>query len=300
MTAASTARSRTVLDLVNWATECLRTADVQEPRLNAEVLLGKALGLTRTALYGQPGRPVSLPESDRYRRLVKRRARREPLQYLVGTCEFYGREFEVTPAVMVPRQESELVVEKCLEKLREGECWAADIGTGSGAIAVSLAAERPALRVIATDRSVKALRVAARNASRHRVKDRVLLGAGDLAEPVVRMLPAGRRAVDMVVSNPPYVPTACIERLQPEVRDFEPRSALDGGPDGLAVLRRLIPQAAPMLASGGWLVLELGEGQADAVRTVASSTSAFAQDSVETVADAAGCERVFAIRKPNG
>jgi len=300
MTATDAKQRRTTQALLNWAADCLRKADIEDPRLNAEVLLCKALSVDRTALYLRPERPVSPAEDRRCRDFVNRRAAREPLQYLVGSCEFYGREFEVTPAVLVPRQETELVVEKCLGKVGEGESWAADLGTGSGIIAVSLTAARPALSVIATDSSPAALEVAARNAHRHGVADRVLLAAGDLAEPVPRLLPVGRRAVDLVASNPPYVPTAWIERLQPEVRDHEPRAALDGGPDGLAVVRRLVPQAARLLGPGGWLVLELGEGQADAVRAIAREAGAFAQDTVETVTDPAGCERVFAIRRQNG
>ncbi|MHC4788384.1 MAG: N5-glutamine methyltransferase family protein, partial [Planctomycetota bacterium] len=198
----------------------------------------------------------------------------------------------------VPRQETELVVEKCLEKMPAAECWAADLGTGSGVIAVTLAAERPGAGIVATDASAEALEVAERNAARHGVQDRVLLARGDLAEPVPQRLPGDRRQVELLVSNPPYVPTERIEQLQPEVRDHEPRAALDGGPDGLAVIRQLLAQAPAVLAPGGWLVLEVGESQADALRQMVAESGAFAEETIETAIDAGGCERVFGVRRP--
>ncbi len=287
----------TVLELLNWTADYFRRQGLENPRLNAEVLLGKVLGLERIMLYARFDQPVGEREREEFRALVRRRAAREPLQYLLGACEFYGRRFELTPAVLVPRQETELVVEKCLEKVPDAALWAADIGTGSGAIAVTLAAERPALHVIATDLSEEALAVAGRNAAAHGVGDRVLTARGDLAEPVRSLLPSGRTGLELLASNPPYIPTGDIAGLQPEVRDHEPRAALDGGPDGLDVLRRLVPAAADLLAPDGWLVLELGEGQADAVRQLAERTGAFDTDTTETTTDAHGCERVFCVRR---
>jgi len=286
----------TVLSLLNWTTAYFRQAGIEDPRLNAEVLLGKALGCERIMLYARFDQAV--PEGPRaeFRELVRQRAARRPLQYLTGRCEFYGRQFEVTCAVMVPRPETELVVAKCLAKLTGQDQWAADAGTGSGAIAVTLAAERPTLTVVATDVSEEALEVAGRNAQRHGVADRVLRVHGDLLEPVPSLLPEGRTRVDLVASNPPYVPTAQIELLQPEVRDHEPRSALDGGPDGLDVIRRLVPQAAAVLAPGGWFVLEVGEGQADAVAALLVNSGAFGPDELERTADHGGCDRVICAR----
>ncbi len=289
----------TVLELLNWTADYFKGKGIENPRLNAEVLLSKVLGLERIMLYARFEQPVAAAEREAFRQMVRRRAARQPLQYLVGRCEFHGREFEVTPAVMVPRQETELVVAKCLEKMPNGrgEPWAADIGTGSGAIAVTLAAERPPLRLVATDSSEQALAVAARNAARHGVQDRIRFAKGDLAGPVPGHLPAGREGVDFMVCNPPYVPTAQIDRLQPEVRDYEPRAALDGGSDGLDVVRRLLPQAAHLLMPEAWLVLELGEGQAEVVRQMLGQDAAFATESVETAKDASGCERVLCVRK---
>lgn len=299
---ASTAvkQSWTVLELLNWTTEHFRKAGIENPRLNGEVLLGHALGLERIMLYARFDQQPSEAQKDRFRELVRRRAAREPLQYLVGHCEFYGRQFEVTPAVMVPRQETEPVVDKCLEKIGEGELWAADVCAGSGVIAVTLALERPSLRVVATDSSAEAVEVAARNARKHGVGDRVFLALGELTEPVPGRLPVERKGVVLVASNPPYVPTAIIEELEPEVRDYEPRAALDGGPDGLDIVRRLVPEAARVLAPGGWLVMEIGEGQADAVRELVRGMGTFAVESIETATDSGGCERVFCARRlPN-
>ncbi len=292
-------RAWTVLDLLNWTTDYFRTKGIRNARLNAEVLLGKTLGLERIMLYARFEQVAPPDQREEFRELVRRRGAREPLQYLVGACEFYGRLFEVGPAVMVPRQETELVVAKCLEKIPDGagESWVADVGTGSGVIAVSLAAERPGLQLIATDASEAALAVAARNAKAHEVQGRVRFALGDLTAPVRQHLPAGRDCVDLVASNPPYVPTERIGQLEPEVRDYEPREALDGGPDGLNVIRRLIPGAADLLAPRGWLVIEVGEGQADPVRELIWRQDALAAETIETVLDGGGCERVACVQK---
>jgi len=290
-------REWTTLELLNWTTDYFRRHGIDNARLNAEVLLGKVLGLERIMLYARFDQKVGPREREEFRELVRRRAEREPLQYLLGKWEFYGRRFELTPDVLIPRQETELVVEKCLEKIGEVELWAADVGTGSGAIAVTLAAERPKLNVIATDVSAEALAVAERNAQALGVAKRVHLGRGALTAPIVGMLPSGRDGVDLLVSNPPYVPTGRLASLEPEVRDYEPRRALDGGPDGLDVLRRLVPEAAGVIVPGGWMVLELGEEQAGPVREIAAQTGAFDMDSVETVTDGHGCQRVFCVRR---
>jgi release factor glutamine methyltransferase len=230
--------------------------------------------------------------------LVRRRSAREPLQYILGRWEFHGRQFVITPAVMVPRPETELLVDVCLDAMEPGRrAWAADIGTGSGIIAVSLAAARPELRVIATDSSEKALETAALNAARHRVSGRVVMAKGHLAQPVRAYPPPGREGVELVVSNPPYVPTGDLESLQPEVRKYEPPVALNGGPDGLDVIRRLIPQATEVLLPGGLLALEIGQGQARAVEKLIQQADAYQPETVATVRDHAGIERVISARK---
>jgi release factor glutamine methyltransferase len=297
MSAAGVKTSWTILDLLNWTADYFRRAGIHNARLNAEVLLGHVLGMERIMLYARFEQPVDEARREQFRELVRRRANREPLQYLTGRCDFYGRDFEVSPAVMVPRQETELLVDACLQRLpAEGE-RAADICTGSGVVAVTLAAERPALLCCATDSSADALEVAGRNAERHGVADRVTFAQGDLAEPIRGWLPPEGPGLDLMASNPPYVCTERIESLMPEVRDHEPRAALDGGPDGLDVVRRLVPQAAELVAPGGWFALELGEGQADAVAGLLAATGAFDMQTLETATDAGGCERVLSVRR---
>lgn len=286
----------TVLELLNWTAEHFRRAGVKNPRLNAEVLLGKVLGLERIMLYARFEEQVGQARREQFRELVRRRAAREPLQYLTGSCEFYGRQFAVGPAVMVPRQETELVVEKCLEKMPGDEAWVADVCTGSGVIAVTLAAERPLARLIATDSSAEALEVAAQNARKHHVEDRVIVALGELLEPVAEHVPSERKGVEVLVSNPPYVPRARIEGLEPEVRDYEPRAAIDGGPDGLMVIRQLVAHSGPLLARRGWLVLEIGEGQAEAVKKLITEAGTFASGTIDTATDAGGSERVVCVQ----
>jgi release factor glutamine methyltransferase len=299
MNAGTDKKTWTVLELLNWTADYLRRSGVDNPRLSAEVLLGNILGLERIMLYARFDESVGADQRGRFRELVKRRAAREPLQYLTGGWEFYGRRFELNPAVLIPRPETELLVERCLELLPDsaGSRWAADIGTGSGIIAVTLAVERRGLHVVATDVSAEALEVASRNAEGNRAASRIRFVQGDLAGPVRPALPKGVIGLDLLASNPPYVPTAQIPGLQPEVRDHEPRWALDGGLDGLDVIRRLVPQAAELLAPGGWMVLELGSGQADAVDQMVAATNSFDVATATTMTDAAGCQRVLSVRK---
>jgi release factor glutamine methyltransferase len=291
----------TVLDLLEWTTAYFRRAGIDDPRLNAEVLLCNVLGTERIMLYARFDRPVQAEKRRAFRELVKRRAAREPLQYLVGKCEFYGRNFALTPDVLIPRQETETVIEACLDLLPGDGAgsWAIDVGTGSGAIGVTLAAERAALHVIATDLSPQALGIAAHNAARHGVQDRVILARGDLLAPAAAHLPEGRSGVELIVANPPYVPSADIAVLAPEVRDHEPTAALDGGPDGLDVIRRLLPQAASFLLPAGHFVMEMGAGQADAVVAAASGTSLFDMTSVQLRHNGGNVERVFCVRRAN-
>jgi len=286
----------TPLDLLNWTTAYFERAEIENPRLNAELLLSKVCGLERVMLYANFDQEVPAERRAEFRQLVKQRAERFPLQYLLGRAQFYGRAFEVSPAVLVPRQETELVVDKCLQKLPgDGSgLAAADVGAGSGILAVTLACERPGLCVLATDVSEEALAVASRNAELHGAQERVTFLAGDLCEP---LRSGGAGKLDLLVSNPPYIPTAVIETLQPEVRDHEPRCALDGGPDGISVVRELVPQAADCLKPGGWMVLEVGEGQAKDARGLMGGCIMLDADSVETLTDAGGCERVIAARR---
>ncbi len=270
----------TTLKVLTWTREYLTAKGVENARLEAEWLLCAATGLDRVGLYLNYDRPLSDAELAAYRAMVGRRARREPLQHILGTQEFCGLEFEVTPDVLIPRHDTETLVSEALTRLPEART-VLDIGTGSGCIAVTLASRLPGATVAAIDISEAALAVARRNGLKHGVNVEFL--AGSLLEPV-----AGRRFA-LIVSNPPYIPSADIAGLEPEVRDYEPLGALDGGKDGLDAYRSLIPAALACLDRGGWLMVEVGIGQAAAVVAL-FTTSGFAE--IFTARDPGGIERV--------
>lgn len=270
--------------LLRWAVEKLREAGVETPLLDAEVILSHACGCSRTYLIAHPDFQPSLEVTEHFSRWVERRSRREPLAYIVGEREFYGISFEVTPAVLVPRPETEVLVETALRILRDiPNAVILDIGVGSGAIAVSIAKSAPEVTVYGTELSAAALEVARRNAERTRVQDRVRLFQGDLFEPV-----AGMR-FDLIASNPPYIPSSEIERLEPEVSKYEPRQALDGGPDGLDYYRRISVAAREYLKPAGILAVEIGMGQSGAVEGLFEENG-FAN--VRAISDYSGIERV--------
>jgi release factor glutamine methyltransferase len=234
-------------------------ATSNHPRRDAELLLEHVLGCDQTALLTHPERILSVEEAEHFERLVERRLGSEPMQYLTGEQEFFGLRFEVSPAVLIPRPETEHLVEAVLERFaREQEVRILDVGTGSGAIAVALAHALPYSRVTAVDLFPAALELARRNAERHGVVDRLILLTSDLLAAV------GCADFDAVVANPPYV--AAGEVLEQQVANYEPHSALYAGPTGLEIYERLIPQADRVLKPGGWLMLEIGYGQSDAVR----------------------------------
>jgi release factor glutamine methyltransferase len=290
----------TVLDLLNWTAAHFRRAEIENPRLNAELLLGHVLKTERIMLYARFDEAVAETARDEFRALVRRRAAREPLQHMLGAWEFYGRTFEVGPAALVPRSETETLVERCLTLLPEDgvEHWVADIGTGSGVVAATLAAERPALRVVATDISDEALALAARNAAALGVADRMQFAQGDLAEPVRLLLPDGCPGLSLLASNPPYVCTDEIAGLEPEVSSYDPHAALDGGADGLDLVRRLVPQAAALLVGGGWLVLELDPRQMDEAGRI-TAAAGFDAETIQVSEDGAGRPRVLSVRMEN-
>jgi release factor glutamine methyltransferase len=274
------------------ATRALESAGVERARQDAEWLLASVLGLPRLRLYLEPGRELSPGEALRYGSLVARRAERVPLQHLLGFEEFHGVRVAVGPAVLIPRPETEGLVSWAAEILRDAPgAVVADIGTGSGAIACALARRMPMLRVLAVERSLSALAVAARNVRTLGLSGRVKLVAGDLLGPI------GPGCLDLVVTNPPYLPTAVVASLPPEVVRFEPHLALDGGPDGMAVLRRIITAAPAALRSGGSLLMEIGEEQAGAL---ASLMAAEGFTAIEARHDLGGRERYIAGRWANG
>ena len=226
---------KTIGALIEEATVCLKTAGVESARWDAERLLAHQLEESRLALYAYPERRINSETEAVFARTVRRRSAREPLQYLVGYQEFWGILFKVGRDVLIPRPESELLVEAVLELKKDGrlpeKLNIVDIGTGSGCLAVSLAKEFPKSRVYATDLSEKALLAAKENADKNGVGDRIRFLPGDLFAPLRLHGLAGR--FDLIVSNPPYIPKVAMANLQPEVRDYEPPLALDGGPDGL-------------------------------------------------------------------
>ena len=248
----------TLVERVSEAARRLAEAgiDARDSAFDAEVLARHALDWDRATYLGRRREPAPAGFEGRFEGLVARRRRREPVARIIGRREFWGLDFEVTPAVLVPRPESELLVETALARLADRNApWAvADVGTGSGCLAIALARELPHARVTATDISPDALAVARRNAERHGVAERVAIRRADLLDG----LPG---PFDLIVSNPPYIPDAVIGTLAPEVRLHEPPGALRGGPDGLDTVRRLAAAAAERLRPGGWLIVEVGAGQ---------------------------------------
>jgi len=251
----------TVGRILEWTAQHLKKAGSDTPRLDAELLLAKARGCPRIQLYVQFNEVVPDPQRAQMRDLVKRRAQSEPVAHLVGRREFFSLEFAVSPDVLIPRPDTEtLVLELVTQARRLPAPRILDIGTGSGCIAIAAAVQVPAATVVACDLSPAALGLARQNAERHGVTSRVEFREGALLSPV-----ASGEQFDFLASNPPYIPTPQLETLDREVRDYEPRLALDGGPDGLRYLVPLIEQAGSVLAPGGRLLLEFTPEQAPAL-----------------------------------
>lgn len=265
-----------------------RLAPLATGRRDAELLLLRAMGRERAWLLTHPEAEVSAEEAERFDGWVARRARHEPVQYILGEAEFYGLTFKVTPAVLIPRPETEHLVEETLRRVgRDARARICDVGTGSGAIAVALAKYLPQALVTAVDLSDAALAVARENAERHGVAERVRFVDSDLLGAV-----ADER-FDVVVANPPYVAEG--EELETQVRAWEPHAALFAGKTGLDVYEKLIPQAWAGLVPGGWLLLEIGHGQREALAGLLG-----AWDDVEFVADLQGIPRVAIARRGSG
>ncbi len=258
----------------------------------AAMLLQHATHQSPVDFYSNLQREIGVTEASDLERMLARRLNHEPLQYILGSCGFYGRDFHVDSRVLIPRPESELLIEVVREVLRDlprqdGNVWLADVGTGSASLAITLACEFPLIRCLAVDKSGEALRVARTNVSRHSCSDTVHLLQGDLVTAV------GCR-VSAIVANLPYVRTEDIECLIPEVSRFEPREALDGGVDGLSSILRLCEQAPRVLLPGGRLLLEVGDDQAIPLMDLLSGTARW--DSVTTLADLRGVNRVLTAR----
>jgi release factor glutamine methyltransferase len=280
----------TVMELVGWTANYLKEKGFHNPRLNAELLLAGTLGLKRLDLYLQHDRPLQADELAAFKARLQRRAKREPLQYIDGTAAFRHLTLRVDPRVLIPRPETELLVQAVLDHVagREG-LSALDIGTGSGAIALALAKEGPFARVVAVDVSAEALEVAMANAREAAPAAPVDFRRGSLFDAV-----AGER-FGVVVSNPPYVGEEERDGLDAEVRDWEPKGALFAGTGGLDVIRPLVAQAPAYLTPGGLLALEIGATQGAAVCDLIHATGAFAEPRV--IGDLAGRDRIVVAER---
>jgi len=288
MTEARLAELTAVASVLHQARTILAAAGCDTPDLDAEVLLGHVLQCSRAWLYAHPTHPLDPEQLTTYQALIRRRAAREPVAYLTGHKEFFGLDFLVTPDVLIPRPETESLVELVLERVaqRGHPMLAADVGTGSGAIAVSLAVHLPHIKIIACDISAPSLAVARHNAIRHQVEPRMFCVQADL-------LPTCAATFDLIVANPPYLRQAELDAAPPEVAHWEPRQALDGGDDGLAVIRRLLAMAAPRLHPSGMLAVEIGAGQGSQVLELARRW--FPHARIEVRRDYAGLERILAV-----
>lgn len=285
----------TVASILAKAAGYLREKGVESPRLDAEILLTHVLDVDRVQLYTRHNRPLIGEELESYRSLLGRRAQEEPTAYLVGRKEFYSLEFFVGPGVLIPRPETEFLVATAIEKVKgkNGPSKAADIGTGSGCVAVALAVYAPDCEVFATERSTIAAGFARRNAASHNVHERVTIAEGEFFEPLRRMGFEGK--LDVVVSNPPYIAEGEFENLPATVRDYEPREALVAGPTGTECHEAIALDAPEFLVPGGILAMEVGAGQCARVRRALGKTGAYGEP--ETVRDYGGVERVIVAKR---
>ncbi|MBI4744232.1 MAG: peptide chain release factor N(5)-glutamine methyltransferase [Actinobacteria bacterium] len=283
-------RSFCIKDILKMTDEYLNKKGISNSRLEAEVLLGNVTGMSRVELYVNFDRPVADEEKSAYRKAISKRVNGEPLQHIVGLQPFRHINLKVKPEVFIPRPETELVVERILEISRQlsGRLKIIDIGTGSGAIALSLAYEILDSYIYAVDISETALDLARENALNLGLLGKVFFIKSDLFENIDKEVVS---QVDIIVANPPYIPTNLIENLQIEVKDFEPKEALDGGKDGLGFYRRIIRDSSEYLKSGGFLVFEIGDGQSERIIKLLKDNNCF--EKIQLSKDYAGKERII-------
>ncbi|HEV3215848.1 MAG TPA: peptide chain release factor N(5)-glutamine methyltransferase [Vicinamibacterales bacterium] len=283
----------TISDLVNGARQRLIQAGISAnlATLDAEVLARRVLGWDTARFLSDRHEDATTSFLLNYEHYVARRMRREPISYIIGTREFWNLDFEVTPDVLIPRPETELIIEEALDILKgqhDSRSLLMDVGTGSGVLAIVLARELPAARVVATDVSAGALSVARRNAERHGVADRITFVETSFLDGL-------EETADVIVSNPPYVPAVSAPGLTPEVLDYEPSVAVFGGADGLDGLRRVLGDSVARLVPDGWLVVEFGYGQEDAVKSIVKGLPALSL--VKIRADLQDIPRTAVVRK---
>jgi release factor glutamine methyltransferase len=296
--------SWTILATLRWTADYFRTKGVSEARASAEILLAHTLGVSRLDLYLRHDQPLNPDELARFKALMVRRREGEPVAYLTGHREFWSLDIRVTPAVLIPRPETETLVAAALEVAKEqppktqnlkpktSPLWGAEVGVGSGAVVIALAKELPSMAWVGLDRSGAALAVARDNARRQAVLHRVHFLQADL---LAGLKPTA--ALALLVANLPYVPRAEWERLPREIKTFEPPGALLGGEDGLDLIRPLIRQAQQYIKGGGWVLLEVGDRQAPKVAALVAETGDY--DRIETIKDFNGMERVVRARRRN-
>jgi release factor glutamine methyltransferase len=271
----------TIQKLLNWITEHFTDKGIDSPRLSAELLISHVVGLKRIELYTQFDKAVDKQQLDQLHELVERAGRNEPVAYLTGKTEFYSLELNVTPDCMIPRPETELLVERAIEFLRKrtGKQFVCDLCTGSGCIAVAITKNCANADIIATDISEAALNIAAQNIEKHQLKDRIRLLCGDLFDPIVPQLDVDK--FDLIVCNPPYVSAVEFEKLDKNIKDYEPKSALFAGADGLEIYRRVIEKADRFLKSDAALILEVGSAQGPAIKELLKQAGSFAEIKIE-------------------
>jgi len=290
-----TEKSRTIRLALTDGTQFLSAVGIENARLDAEVLLGQVLDIEKAEIYLNFDSVLNIENERRFRELLRRRAKREPIAYITGRKEFWSLDFAVTPDVLIPRPETELLVELVLQRAtmtsRESPLKILDIGTGSGAIAVSLAKELPQAEIWAVDVSAAALNIAGINSRQYGVASRIQFLQGDVFGPV-----SGLGLIfDVIVSNPPYVRSRELADLAPEIRHWEPTTALDGGPDGLDTCRKIIDRADKYLAPKGYLLLEIGDDIREAVAELFARAGIYQTTSIYQ--DYAGKNRVIAAVK---
>ena len=282
-----------IIDLIQWTTQFFEKKRIPDARLNAERLLSRALGLTRVQLYLQFENILSQTELDNFRESVKRRLNNEPLQYILGETEFMSLPFKLSPSVLIPRPDTEILVEQVLAyTLKDTETTILDIGTGSGNIAISLAYYRPKSQIVAVDISQEALDIAKENAGLNRVGGRIQFIRDDIFDSAFILKIGGN--FDIIVSNPPYISETEFQSLPEEVRNYEPEIALRDGADGLTFHRRIAQVAYEMLNAGGKIFLEVGMGQWKAVKEILQQNGF---QNVSVAKDLAGIDRVLVGEK---
>ena len=271
----------TIKKLLDWTASHFTEKNIDSPRLTAELLLSFVLKMERIELYMHFDRPIKKPQLDKLHNLIERCLQNEPVQYLVGKCEFYSLSFKVAPACLIPRPETELLVERAIEFLRNrtGAQYVCDLCTGCGCIAVAIAKNFADAKIIATDICDKAMNVAAENIEKYKLYRRIELLQGDLFEPIISQLDV--KEFDLIVCNPPYVSRAEYEKLDMKVKNYEPKLAFDGGTDGLDVYRRIAAEVGSYLKKDGALLLEIGFMQGQEVKKLLEDTNTFRQVKVE-------------------